>query len=121
MKLIVLKLTILLSFVTVCAQDQRARLDALRADGYDALYNLDYEGARKHFKKMIELAPDHPAGAQCFASSLWLQQLNESWELKASLYSTEEHEKEKPAQPDRAQVEEFRKWIRTSRQLSQAR
>lgn len=120
MKLIVLKLTLLLSFTSVSAQDQRAQLDALRAEGYDALYNLDYEGARKRFQKMIELAPDHPAGAQCVASSLWLQQLNEAWELKATLYSTESNEKEKP-KLNRTQVEEFRKWIRTSKQLSQAR
>lgn len=120
MKLIVLKLTLLLSFISVSAQDQRAQLDALRAEGYDALYNLDYEGARKRFQKMIELAPDHPAGAQCLASSLWLQQLNEAWELKATLYSTEANEKEKP-KLNRTQVEEFRKWIRTSKQLSQAR
>ena len=120
MKMIVLKLTILLSFVSVFAQDQRTQLDALRAEGYDALYNLDYEGARERFQKMMELAPDHPAGAQCLASSLWLQQLNEAWELKATLYSTESNEKEQP-KLSRAHVEEFRKWIRTSKQLSQAR
>src|SRR6185503_11081898 len=64
MKLIAL---IFITAVTVAAQDQRKQLDTLRAEGYDALYNLDYEGARKRFQKMIELAPDHPAGAQCFA------------------------------------------------------
>ena len=117
---ITLTFCVLLSFVAVAAQDQRRQLDTLRAEGYDALYNLDYEGARKRFQKMIELAPDHPAGAQCFASSLWLQQLNEAWELKATLYSTEEYEKGKP-QLNRSQAEEFRKWIRTSKQLSQAR
>lgn len=111
---------LLLSCVVVAAQDQRKQLDELRAEGYDALYNLDYQGARKRFQKMIELAPDHPAGAQCFASSLWLQQLNESWELKATLYSTDTYEKAKP-QANRSQSEEFRKWIRTSKQLSQAR
>lgn len=96
------------------------QLDTLRAEGYDALYNLDYEGARKRFQKMIELAPDHPAGAQCFASSLWLQQLNEAWELKSTLYSTDAYEKGK-SKPNRTQIDEFRKWIRNSKQLSQAR
>ena len=120
MKLITLSFITLLALVPVVAQDQRKQLDALRAEGYEALYNLDYEGARKRFQKMIDLAPDHPAGAQCFASSLWLQQLNEAWELKASLYSTDEYEKGK-AQLNRSQVEEFRKWIRTAKQLSQAR
>jgi hypothetical protein len=120
MKLVAVALFTLLSFGAVAAQDQRKQLDALRAEGYDALYNLDYEGARKRFQKMIDLAPDHPAGAQCFASSLWLQQLNEAWELKASLYSTDAYEKGK-TKVDRAKVEEFRKWIRTAKQLSQAR
>jgi tetratricopeptide (TPR) repeat protein len=120
MKLIALLITLLLSVIPVTAQDQRKQLDTLRAEGYDALYNLDYEGARKRFQKMIELAPDHPAGAQCFASSLWLQQLNQAWELKATLYSADAYENGK-SKPDRTQVDAFRKWIRTAKQLSQAR
>ena len=120
MKLFAVTFIVVLFFASAVAQDERNQLDALRAEGYDALYNLDYEGARKRFQKMIDLAPNHPAGAQCFASSLWLQQLNEAWELKATLYSTEAYEKGKP-QLNRAQVDEFRKWIRTSKQLSQAR
>ena len=126
MKFFAIKFFVLIAFISVVGQDQRdqrdqrAQLDALRTEGYEALYNLDYEGARKRFQKMIELAPDHPAGAQCFASSLWFQQLNEAWQLKSTLYSTEPDEKPKP-QLNRAQVEEFRKWIRTSKQLSQAR
>lgn len=120
MKLFAVTFITILTFVSAAGQDQRKQLDALRAEGYEALYNLDYEGARKRFQKMIDLAPNHPAGAQCFASSLWLQQLNETWELQASLYSTDASEKEKP-QLNRARVDEFRKWIRTSKQLSQAR
>src|SRR6185369_11194148 len=92
MKLSALAFITLLSVSTVTAQIDRKQLDTLRAEGYDALYNLDYEGARKRFQKMIELAPDHPAGAQCFASSLWLQQLNQAWELKATLYSSDAYE-----------------------------
>lgn len=110
----------LVSLGATAAQDQRKQLDTLRAEGYDALYNLDYQGARKRFQKMIDLAPDHPAGAQCFASSLWIQQLNEAWELKSTLYSTDAYEKE-ATKPNRAQVDEFRKWIRSAKQLSQAR
>src|SRR5688572_8416372 len=82
---------LLASFAAVAAQtvDKRAQLDKLRAEGYEALYNLDYEGARKRFREMIQLAPDHPWGSQCMAASLWVEQLNESWELKATLYSTQ--------------------------------
>ncbi len=98
----------------------RARLDTLRAEGYEALYNLDYEAARRRFREMIQLAPDHPAGAQCFAASLWLQQLNESWELTATLYSTESYAGgKKRANP--SQTEEFRQWTRRAKLLSEAR
>lgn len=102
--------------ITSLAQD----LDTLRAEGYAALYNLDYQTARARFQKMIELAPDHPAGAQCMASSLWVQQLNQSWELKATLYSTGAITETK-SQVDRKQSDEFRKWIRRAKNLSQAR
>src|SRR5215211_1888111 len=108
-------LLITVSVVTASAQDQRARLDALRAEGYEALYNLDYEGARTRFRKMIELAPDHPAGAQCLASSIWVQQLNEAWELKATLYSATAYTDAKP-KVNRKQADEFRKWIRQVKQ-----
>ena len=104
------------------ATNSVARLDALRAEGYEALYNLDYEGARRHFQKMIELAPDHPAGPQSMAASLWIQQLNESWELKATLYSDKAYtdSKSKP-KVDQKQVDEFRRWTRRAKQLSEAR
>lgn len=97
-----------------------AKLDTLRAEGYQALYNLDYETARRHFQKMIDLAPDHPAGPQCMAASLWIQQLNESWELKSTLYSDKAYKNEK-TKVDQRQVEEFRKWTRRAKQLAQAR
>ena len=114
MKIIV---SIFITFATVLtALAQQAQLDTLRAEGYEALYNLDYEGARRRFQKMVELAPDDPAGAQCLASSLWLQQLNESYQLKSTLYTGDSKEK-----TDRRQTEEFRKWIRQAKTLSEAR
>src|SRR5687767_15318032 len=122
----IIALLILLSFGTVVGQttekasDNRARLDNLRAEGYAALYNLDYEGARKSFRELIQLAPDSPAGPQCFAASLWVQQLNESWELKSTLYSDKVYKNEKP-KVDSRQVEEFRKWTRRAKQLAEAR
>ena len=99
-----------------------AQLDTLRAEGYEALYNLDYEGARRRFQKMVELAPDHPAGAQSMAASLWIQQLNESWELKATLYSDKSYtnDKSKP-KVDQKEIDEFRRWTRRAKQLSEAR
>jgi len=117
MKIIVALFITLISLATALGQKE---VDKLRAEGYDALYNLDYEGARRRFQKMIDIAPDHPAGAQCYASSLWLQQLNEAWELKATLYSTSAYTNEKP-KADRRRTEEFRNWIRRAKLLSEAR
>jgi len=114
MKIIVSSLIILGSVIVVLGQ--QAQLDTLRAEGYEALYNLDYEGARRRFQKIVELAPEDPAGAQCLATSLWLQQLNESYRLKGTLYTGDEKEK-----TDRHQTDEFRKWIRQAKTLSEAR
>ena len=114
---------ILLLFVTTAVAQSAtatAQFDTLRTEGYEALYNLDYETARRRFQKMIDLAPDHPAGPQCMAASLWIQQLNESWELKSTLYSDKAYKNEK-AKVDQRQVEEFRKWTRRAKQLSEAR
>src|SRR3982751_3066040 len=66
-----------------------ARLDELRAAGFEALYNLDYDGARRNFKEIVRLFPDHPAGPQFLAATLWAQTLNESRRLQSSLYNTE--------------------------------
>ena len=100
--------------------DNRARLDTLRTEGYVALYNLDYEGARKRFREMLRIAPDHPAGAQCLAASLWVEQLNQSWELKATLYSTKAYTEGKQ-KTDATLTAEFRKWIRQTKTLAQAK
>ena len=121
------RILLLLLFVTSVAGQSPTQtvspvepLNKLRAEGYEALYNLDYEGARHRFQKMIDLAPDHPAGPQCFAASLWIQQLNESWELKSTLYSDKVYKNEKP-KVDQRKVDEFRKWTRRTKQLSEAR
>ena len=121
------RILLLLLFVTSVAGQSPTQtvspvepLNKLRAEGYEALYNLNYEGARHRFQKMIDLAPDHPAGPQCFAASLWIQQLNESWELKSTLYSDKVYKNEKP-KVDQRKVDEFRKWTRRTKQLSEAR
>jgi tetratricopeptide (TPR) repeat protein len=112
-------LFLLVSVTTVVGQSP-ASLDKLRADGYEALFNLDYEGARRQFKKMIEVAPDNPVGPQSLAASLWIQQLNESWELKATLYSDKSNADSKE-KIDQQRVDEFKKWTRRAKQLAQVR
>jgi hypothetical protein len=121
MKITASILIVIVWTIATAAQDRLdTHLDTLRAEGYLALYNLDYETARARFQKMIELAPDHPAGPQCMAASLWVQQLNQSWELKSTLYSSSAITDSK-SQVDRKQADEFHKWIRRAKQLSQAR
>ena len=74
---------------TAAASFDRKRFDEMRKEGFDALYNLDYEGARRHFTEMTRVFPDHPAGYQFLAAGLWLRTLNESRRLQASLYNNE--------------------------------
>src|ERR1041385_7743751 len=112
-----MKLAALTLFVLLVPN--QARLDTLRAEGYEALFNLDYETAHKRFQQMIDLAPDHPAGPECYAMSLWVQQLNEQWKLRSTLYS--DSASDAKTRVDRKQSEEFHNWTRQAKQLAQAR
>jgi tetratricopeptide (TPR) repeat protein len=98
-----------------------ARLSELRAAGFEALYNLDYEAARRNFREIARLFPDHPAGPQFLAATLWAQTLNESRRLQSSLYNTESFYEQKEDKPDPRMVEEFRDLTRTAAQLAKAR
>jgi tetratricopeptide (TPR) repeat protein len=98
----------------------RTRFDELRSQGYEALYNLDYEEANHLFTEMARLFPEHPAGPQCLAATLWLQELNRSRHLQAALYSTESFSKSED-KVDPRMVEQFRQWTRTATILAKAR
>src|ERR1051325_1186107 len=100
----------------------RARLDELRAAGVEALYNLDYEGARRQFKEIVRLFPEHPAGPQFLAATLWTQTLNESRRLQSSLYSSESFYNSKSEDAvDPRTVEQFRELTRQAAQLAKER
>lgn len=119
MRILASTIVLFASLVTALAQEQQARLDALRTEAHEALYNLDYERARNRCRKMIELAADHPAGPQCYASSLWVEHLNRDWALKASLYN--DNASDAKTRVDGKQADEFRRWTRQAKQLSEAR
>ncbi|HEX8560096.1 MAG TPA: hypothetical protein VF668_18510 [Pyrinomonadaceae bacterium] len=102
------------------AFDQR-RFDAMRGEGFDALYNLDYEGARRRFREMTAAFPDHPAGYQFLAAGLWLRTLNESRRLQASLYNNEGFYKENDDKVDPKVAAEFDELTRRTRELCRAR
>lgn len=99
----------------------RARFEELRKEGFDALYNLDYDAARAKFKELARLFPEHPAGPQFLAASLWLQTLNESRRLQASLYSNDSFYAKTEDKADPRVVEQFRDWTRQAKQLAEAR
>ncbi|HWS55085.1 MAG TPA: hypothetical protein VN228_13200 [Pyrinomonadaceae bacterium] len=103
------------------ADIDRARFDALRKEGFGALYNLDYSGAQARFREMAKAFPDHPAGPQFLAAALWLRTLNESRRLQASLYNTEGFYKEKDDKADPKTVAEFRELTRQAKALCEAR
>ncbi|HEX8922915.1 MAG TPA: hypothetical protein VF766_15680 [Pyrinomonadaceae bacterium] len=98
-----------------------ARLAELRTAGFEALYNLDYETARKSFREIERLFPDHPAGPQFLAATLWAQTLNESRRLQSSLYNTESFYEQKEDKPDPRMVAQFFELTRTASQLAKAR
>ena len=102
------------------AFDQK-RFDALRSEGFDALYNLDYEGARRRFRELTAAFPEHPAGYQFLAAAVWLKTLNESRRLQTSLYNNEGFYKEKDDKADPKVTEEFRELTRRTKELCEAR
>ena len=99
----------------------RKRFDSLRGEGFEALYSLDYEGARRRFKELARLFPEHPAGPQFLAATIWLQTLNESRRLQASLYSTEGFYANTKDKVDPQTVAQFRELTRQAKQLAEAR
>ena len=105
--------------VTPGAAD-RIKLHDLRVQGYEALYSLDYDTANRTFKEMVRLFPDHPAGPQCLAATLWVQELNHSRLRQASLYSNESfYSRDEKSDPHL--VEQFHNWTRTATHLAEAR
>src|SRR5918912_3488718 len=106
---------------TPAAPFDQKRFDELRAEGFEALYNLDYEGARRRFNEITRAFPEHPAGYQFIAVGLWLKTLNESRRLQASLYNQEGFYKEKDDAVDPKTAAEFRELTRKAKELSQAR
>jgi tetratricopeptide (TPR) repeat protein len=100
----------------------RKRFDELRKEGFDALYNLDYDGARRHFNEMTRVFPEHPAGYQFLAASLWLRTLNESRRLQASLYNNEGFYKEdKNDNGDTKAAAEFKELTRKTKEICETR
>jgi hypothetical protein len=99
----------------------RARFDELRTQGFEALYNLDYEGARQKFKELARLYPEHPAGPQFLAAALWAQTLYQSRRLQASVYNTESFYAKNEDKADPQTIAQFRELTKAAKQLAEAR
>jgi len=106
---------------TATAEVDRARFDKVRTEGFEALYNLDYEAARARFRELARLYPDHPAGPQFLAASLWLETLNESRRLQSGLYNNESFYAKTEDKVDPKIVAQFKDWTREAKQLAEAR
>jgi len=99
----------------------RAKFETLRIAGSEALYNLDYEAARKHFKEMAVAFPNYPAGPQFLADTLLLETLYQWRRLQASLYDSDSFYSKNEDKADPKVVDQFRTWTRQARQLAEAR
>ena len=102
-------------------QADRAKFEQLRIDGSAALYNLDYEGARKIFKEMAVAFPNYPAGPQFLADTLLIEALYQTRRLQASLYNSDSFYSGSEDKADPKLVDQFRNYTRQARQLVEAR
>lgn len=103
-------------------QTERAKFETLRIVGSEALFNLDYETARKSFKEMAVAFPKYPAGPQFLADSLWIETLYQTRRLQSSLYGGDDtFYSTSDDKADPAVVEKFRDLTRQARQLAEAR
>lgn len=66
---------------------EASEFERLRMEGFDAVYNLEYQTARERFTGMTKLAPDHPAGYVYLANNLWLETLYQGRRLTTSVYT----------------------------------
>jgi hypothetical protein len=103
------------------SETEQTKLEALRADGFEALFNLDYERARKDFQDVAHLFPNHPAGPQFLAAGLWIQTLYETRRLQASLYSGDSFYTTSEDKVDPKVVDQFRDWTREAKRLAETR
>lgn len=103
-------------------ETERSKFEKLRIAGSEALFNLDYEAARKHFKEMADAFPNYPAGPQFLADTLWAETLYQTRRLQSSLYGDDDtFYSTSDDKVDPKIVDEFRALTRQARVLTEAR
>lgn len=101
---------------------ERAKFETLRIAGSEALFNLDYDAARKNFKEMAVVFPNYPAGPQFLADTLWAETLYQTRRMQSSLYGSDDtFYSTSDDKVDPKVVDEFRTLTRQARQLTEAR
>src|SRR5207245_5795269 len=95
--------------------------EQLRISGSEAVYNLDYESARKIFKEMAIAFPNYPAGPQFLADTLLIEALYQTRRLQASLYNSDSFYTTSDDKPEPKLVDQFRTYTSQARQLAEAR
>src|SRR5438067_7195296 len=104
------------------SEAERAKFEQLRIVGSEALFNLDYEGARKNFKEIAVAFPNYPAGPQFLADTLWAETLYQSRRLQSSLYGSDDtFYSTSDDKVDPKIVDQFRSLTRQARVLTEAR
>lgn len=98
-----------------------SRLEQLRAKGSEALFNLDYEAARRAFKELTEVFPDESVGPRMLAWTVWLETLNHSRLRQGAIYSSESFGAPLDERTDPKTVQEFRDLTRRAAQLARNR
>jgi len=103
-------------------ETERVKFEKLRIAGSEALFNLDYDAARKHFKEMADAFPNYPAGPQFLADTLWAETLYQTRRLQSSLYGDDDtFYSTGDDKVDPKIVNEFRALTRQARVLTEAR
>lgn len=102
-------------------EPERVRFEQLRDAGFEALYNLDYTKARTNFSEMERSFPQHPAGLQFLASSLWIETLHKTRRLQSSLFNSKTFYANGDEKVDPKIVEQFRTLTRAAKKLAEAR
>ena len=103
-------------------ETERAKFEKLRIAGSEALFNLDYEKARRDFKEMATAFPTYPAGPQFLADTLWAETLYQTRRLQSSLYGDDDtFYSTSDDKVDPKIVDEFRALTRQARVLTEAR
>ena len=101
---------------------ERAKFEKLRIAGSEALFNLDYEAARKNFTEMATAFPGYPAGPQFLADTLWAETLYQTRRLQSSLYGDDDtFYSTSDDKVDPKIVDEFRALTRQARVLTETR